>query len=413
MARVDPDHVEKIFGNLLTNAFEFTPAGGLVRFSVTREGEGHGGTIRTQVEDSGPGIPAEELERIFRRFHQVDGSVRRTQGGMGLGLSLVKDLAELHGGSVGVWSEPGRGSRFTVLLPVRGPEVGGETAAGTPESPSPNGGAGESQAGSEAIPDDDATPDDALRPTVLLVEDNDDLRAYLRRSLEDRYRIAEARDGEEGLETARRSVPDLILCDIMMPRVDGERMCRELRADPELSFLPVIMVTAKAARSSRLSALEGGADDYIVKPFDRDELRLRVENALASRRRLAQRLMDEGKTLPLVSLGPFASKTNGFTEQLDQVLRDHMAEEDFGIDALAKALAMSRATLYRKTEEALGASPMELLWRYRLALAARLLQDTDATVSEVAYACGFKTVPHFTRKFKEHFGTPPAAYRRT
>jgi len=412
VARVDSDHIQKIFGNLLANAFEFTPAGGRIRFSVTREGEAGDGTILTVVEDSGPGIPAEELERIFWRFHQVDGSVRRTQGGMGLGLSLVKELTELHGGRVAVWSEPGRGSRFTVRIPVLGPEarVAGEVAVEAPGPADAPAIAGGDDPG-HPRPADEEIPEDALRPTVLLVEDNEDLRAYLRRHLEDRYRIAEARDGEEGLEMARRSVPDLILCDIMMPRMDGEQMCRAVRADPELAFLPVIMVTAKAARSSRLSALEGGADDYIVKPFDRDELRLRVENALASRRRLAQRLMDEGKTLPLVSLGPLAAKTNGFAEKLDQVLRDHLADEDFGVEALARALAMSRATLYRKTEDAVGTSPMELLWRYRLALAARLLQETDANVSEVAYACGFKTVPHFTRKFREHFGRPPAAYR--
>lgn len=412
VARVDADHVEKILGNLLANAFEFTPAGGRIRFSVAREEGPGGGMIRTEVEDSGPGIPAQELERIFWRFHQVDGAIRRTQGGMGLGLSLVKDLTELHGGRVSVWSEPGRGSRFTVRIPVQGPAArGADGDATTVTAPDPTGAAPEGSPETLGPPADEEPPEDARRPTVLLVEDNDDLRAYVRRNLEDRYRVVEARDGEEGLQAARHSVPDLVLCDIMMPRMDGEQMCRAIRADGELSFLPVIMVTAKAARSSRISALEGGADDYIVKPFDRDELRLRVENALASRRRLAQRLMDEGKTLPLVSLGPLAAKRHGFAEQLDEVLRDHLADEDFGIEAMAKALAMSRATLYRKTEEAVGASPMELLWRYRLALAARLLQETDANVSEVAYACGFKTVPHFTRKFKEQFGTPPATYR--
>ncbi len=411
LARVDPDHVEKIFGNLLANAFEFTPPGGRVRFSVTRVGESDSATILTEVEDSGAGIRAEELERIFLRFHQVDDAVRRTQGGMGLGLALVKELAELHGGGVTVSSAPGGGSRFTVRLPVPSPDDSGAFALNAFAPRTPTLAERSTYLAPAASHSNGDSSSDADRPTVLVVEDNDDLRAYLRRHLEDRYRIVEARDGSEGLDQARRGVPDLILCDIMMPRMNGDEMCRAVRADPELSFLPIIILTAKAARSSRISSLESGADDYIVKPFDRDELRLRVENALASRRRLSERLLAEGKPFPQLSRDPLASKSSAFADQVDRALRDHLADEDFGIDALANALAMSRSTLYRKVVDTLGASPMDLLWRYRLTLAGRLLHETDASVSEVAYACGFKTVPHFTRKFKEHFGAPPSAYR--
>jgi CheY-like chemotaxis protein len=245
-----------------------------------------------------------------------------------------------------------------------------------------------------------------------VVEDHDELRGYLRRHLEDHYHVIEAPNGRAGLEQARRTVPDLILCDIMMPEMDGEELCRAIRSDPELDFLPVIMVTAKASRQSRLSALEGGADDYLVKPFDPEELRLRVGNALASRRRFAERLRANGKAMPFVPIEtPLAGSHRDFSTSLDTMLRERMDDEDLDVDRMADALAMSRATLYRKCDEAFGVSPKECLWTFRLRQAAHLLRRTDGTVSEVAYACGFKTVPHFTRRFRERFGSTPAAYR--
>jgi signal transduction histidine kinase/DNA-binding response OmpR family regulator len=448
-ATVDADQMEKVYGNLLVNAFKFTPEGGRVRFAVELTEGSDGEQLAVAVEDSGPGIPEEEQKRIFERFHQVDDSSRRVHGGAGLGLALVKEIAELHGGTVEVWSQPGRGSRFTVRVPTgvgaEGADVegyaGSSPAQARAESPSARvapAGTGQKAASSptQTVPADagqelasttlhaEPSPprtaagttsgeaDDTERPTVLVVEDHDELRAYLRRHLEDHYRVVEARNGHEGLAQARRAVPDLILSDIMMPEMDGEELCRAVRADPELSFLPVIMVTARASRQSRLSSLEGGADDYLVKPFDPQELRLRVGNLLASRRRLAERLRDEGRSLPFVPLElPDAAPHDAFATRLDAVLRERMGDEDLDVDDMAKALAMSRSTLYRQADDALGASPMELLWEFRLKHAAHWLEETDATVSEVAYACGFKTVPHFTRRFKARFGTTPAAYR--
>jgi DNA-binding response OmpR family regulator len=254
---------------------------------------------------------------------------------------------------------------------------------------------------------------DSDRPTVLVVEDHDELRGYLRRHLEDQYRVIEASNGRAGLDEARRTVPDLVLCDIMMPEMDGEELCRAIRSDPELDFLPVIIVTAKASRHSRLSALEGGADDYLVKPFDPEELRLRVGNALASRRRFAERLRANGRTMPFVGIETqLAGAHHDFATDLETMLREHMDDEDLDIDRMAAALNMSRATLYRRCDEALAMSPKECLWTFRLRQAAHLLRETDGTVSEVAYTCGFKTVPHFTRRFRERFGSTPAAFAR-
>jgi CheY-like chemotaxis protein len=368
--------------------------------SVVTAGGAHDGEIVVTVADDGPGIPLAEQDRIFERFHQVDDSSKRSHGGTGLGLALVKDVTELHGGTVDLWSEPGSGSRFTIRIPVAGPGI----VLHVPEpAPVHSGG-----------PPDDAPSQhaDTDRPTVLVVEDHDELRGYLRRHLEERYRVIEAPNGRAGLEEARRTVPDLILCDIMMPEMDGEELCRAIRSDPELDFLPVIMVTAKASRSSRLSALEGGADDYLVKPFDPEELRLRVGNALASRRRFAERLRANGKTMPFVPIEVHDTGHRNFAASLDVVLRQCMDDEDLDVDGMADGLAMSRATLYRKCDEAFGMSPKECLWTFRLRQAAHLLRETDGTVSEIAYTCGFKTVPHFTRRFREQFGRTPAAYRR-
>jgi DNA-binding response OmpR family regulator/two-component sensor histidine kinase len=456
-ARVDADQIEKVFANLLSNAFKFTPAGGRVVLTVETDretvdagvadesdmvdaGVADAGPLVVTVEDDGAGIPATEQERIFERFHQVDDSSKRSHGGAGLGLALVKEVTELHGGTVELWSEPGTGSRFTARIPVAGPgrtavsphlAEGSEPAVDTARAEDPAAQRFRPAAAEEvgSAPERSASPspaartvsrDDVLpvmpdtdRPTVLVVEDHDELRGYLRRHLEADYRVIEASNGRAGLDEARRTVPDLVLCDIMMPEMDGEGLCRAIRSDPELDFLPLIMVTAKASRHSRLSALEGGADDYLVKPFDPEELRLRVGNALASRRRFAERLRANGKAMPIVPIEtPLAGSHRDFATDLETVLRARMDDEDLDVDRMADALAMSRATLYRKCDEAFTMSPKECLWTFRLRQAAHLLRETDGTVSEVAYACGFKTVPHFTRRFKEQFGRTPAACRK-
>jgi signal transduction histidine kinase/AraC-like DNA-binding protein len=400
VATVDADQMEKVWANLLSNALKFTPEGGRVAFTVEAGGSSD---LVVTVEDDGPGIPEDELEHIFERFHQIDASPKRAHGGTGLGLALVREITELHAGTVEVRSELGRGSRFVARVPADAAVEPARAPYRTAPVDAPV------RADSPIVRPD---KDDTERRTILVVEDNAELRAYLRRHLADRYRVVEAANGREGLDQARAQVPDLILCDIMMPEMDGEELCRAVRADPELAYLPVVMLTARASRESRLSALEGGADDYLVKPFDPAELELRVRNLFAARQRLAERVRDAGGSLPFVPLErPGNGTGHDFATDLEAVLRRGMADEDFGVDDIAKGMVMSRATLYRKADEALGASPMELLWGYRLDQAAHWLRETDATVSEVAYGSGFKTVPHFTRRFKERFATTPAAWR--
>jgi DNA-binding response OmpR family regulator/anti-sigma regulatory factor (Ser/Thr protein kinase) len=427
-ADVDVDQIEKVVANLLSNAVKFTSAGGAVRFSVTKEEGESGPELVIRVEDNGPGIAAEDQEDVFGRFQRrVDEGA---SGGTGLGLALVREITELHGGRVELRSAPGRGSRFTVVLPTGSAADRGAVASDAPPASdtefdgTPEGTASSTKpdaGGASRVPPVDGSPDpttptvpedgeDVEQPTILIVEDHEGLRAYIRRQLDPHYQVVEARDGLEGLDLARRIVPDLILCDIMMPGMDGDELCRIVRSDPEIGWLPVIMLTARASRESRLSALEGGADDYLVKPFDPDELRLRVANLIEGRKRHAEHLSaDRGTWEGWVPPRPRTDPA--FAEQLFTLLRERAADEEFGTTAMAKALAMSRSTLYRKVAESLDSSPAELLWSFRLEQAAQWLRETDARVTDVAYGCGFRTVPHFTRKFKERYGTTPAAWR--
>ncbi|MDX2056707.1 MAG: ATP-binding protein [Gemmatimonadales bacterium] len=389
----DPDYLEKILSNLLGNAFNYTPEGGRVTLAARIENGPDGDWLAIRVTDTGKGIPADQIERIFDRFHRVDERHRTAPTGSGLGLALVKELVALHGGTVAVESEVGRGTEFTVRIPTTG-------QADTP-TPAP------------APPPD---PSSADRPTVLVVEDHPDMRTFIRRHLEPRYRIIEAGDGREGLSLAREVVPDAIVSDVMMPAMNGEELCQAIRADPDLDFIPVVLLTAKSAHESRLAGLRHGANAYLTKPFDAEELGLTVRNAVDSQRRLRERFRSAGRALPTApppaSLVDTGQDADRFVARLHEVLAARVGDEDLDVDALAKALDMSRSTFYRRFQESFNRPPMELIWEFRLDQAAAWLKGTDATVAEVAYGVGFKSVPHFTRRFRERFDTTPAAYRR-
>ena len=215
---------------------------------------------------------------------------------------------------------------------------------------------------------------------------------------------------------ARRHVPDLIISDVMMPEMDGRELCKAVKSDPEIGFIPVILLTAKASRDSRLAGLTDGADDYLTKPVDMGELLIRAENLIASRRGVRERYSAAGRALPSINVAiatpPRDASSRALLESFRAVLGAHLADEHFDIDAMASAMSMSRTTLYRKLEPLLGQSPMDALWEYRLSQAAQWLAESSITVSEVAYGVGFKSVPHFSARFRERFSETPSAYRR-
>jgi len=420
----DPDALEKVLGNLLSNAFKFTPVAGRIALEIEAEPTAEEtGIARLRVSDTGPGIPVDQLAHVFERFHQVDESSTRAQLGTGIGLALAKELVELHGGSIAAENSEGEartGSAFTVTLPLGNAHLRDDqivvaadgsavTESGTLPVEMAVGGGREGDA-PEAERSVDLT-------TLLVVDDSADLRAYVRAHFEPRYRVVEAADGAEGVEQARTIVPDLVISDVMMPRMDGSALCRALKDNPETDFIPIVLLTARASTDDRVAGFVGGADDYLAKPFEMRELEARVENLIASRRRLRERFVRE----PFAGERPAAASTpqqsalsssdQVFVDRLYATIAAQMAEPEFGVAELARQLYVDRSHLFRRTRELIGESPSDLIRRLRLDRAAQLLVDGAGSVAEVAYAVGFQSVSHFSQCFREVHGASPSGYR--
>ncbi len=427
LASFDPEQLDKVLTNLLSNAFKFTPRGGRVTLTLSAPEDGR---VSVAVRDTGRGIPEGELARIFDRFYRAEGAARRQVPGTGLGLALAHDLVELHGGTLEVESNPGSGSTFTVHLPL-GEAAGGEVSndaspdeVALPELPLHSHWLEVDRTGfggSEREPSGDDSSCELDVTTVLVVDDHPDLRAYVRRHLEASYRVIEAADGAAGLEKARRALPDLVISDVMMPEMDGFELTRALKQDPELDFVPVVLLTARAEAEDKLAGLGIGADDYLTKPFDVRELAARVDNLIAQRRRLRERFLEEARaaaTSTAAAVPPEpddgASPSAGddaFLSRVEAAIDEGLADESFYIDTLARSLAMSRTVLYERLAEVTDVSPARLILERRLVRAAELLRG-DANVSETAYAVGFKSVSHFSHRFRRHYGTTPSTFRR-
>lgn len=420
----DPDPVELIVTNLLSNAFKFTPEGGTIRLALSPLGD----RAEIIVSDTGIGISEDALPHIFDRFYQADESHEHV--GTGIGLAALNEVVDLYGGTAAVESTLGIGTRFVIRLPTgraafeRNPHA---TVADAPaaEAIAPSGGALSEAPASEppAAPPNQATEAED-RTTVLIVDDSAEIRAFVRRHLAPHYRIREAGDGEAALASAREHLPDLVLSDVMMPRLDGYGLVRALRADPELDFVPIILLTARAATPDQLAGLELGANDYLTKPFDVDELLLRVRNTIQHQQRLRHRLRTEAALPPVAkpSTAPrdatpgtaldtsADSDEAAFTAHATQVIAAHLTDVAFNVEMLAEALGVDRSQLYRQVHAATGGTPSALLRTARLERAAALLREEAGTVGEIAYAVGFQSASYFSKRFREHFGVSPKAY---
>jgi signal transduction histidine kinase/ligand-binding sensor domain-containing protein/CheY-like chemotaxis protein/AraC-like DNA-binding protein len=403
----DADAVEKVLTNLLSNAIKFTPSAGLVHVAL----EADRASARFSVTDSGPGIPPDQMAHVFERFYQVDESVTRAQPGTGIGLSLVKELVELHGGSVVVESGSA-GTTFTATIPplvaangmtvadaAAGPDAERLARAVTAEEPGSAVESSEHDARSEDI------------PSLLIVDDSTDLRGYIRDHFAARFRVLEAADGAEGIALARRHLPDVVISDVMMPGTDGHELVRALRASAETDFLSIVLVTAQAEDDRRLEGLERGADEYIVKPFEMRELDVRVRNLIASRRRLRERFSSPPPVERREPAPGVAPIDQAYMARVRDAIQHGLADPDFGVGKLADAVSQDRSHLFRRVKLLFGESPSDLVRRMRLEESERLLTDGAATVTDVAYAVGFNSVSYFCRCFQEAYGTTPAAYR--
>lgn len=406
IAYVDKEKFDKILTNVLSNAFKFTPEGGNIEVHVRKHKE----QAEIEISDTGMGIPQHQIDKIFDRFYQVDGSHTRTHGGTGIGLSLTKELIELHKGKIEVESEEGKGSTFKIYFQLGKEHLKPEEIC--EEQYEYEKVEERTSEEIENIPDKKRTLvteiSESGRPTMLIVEDNSDVRKYITVILENQYEIYEAKDGEEGLEQSFKLIPDLIISDIMMPKMDGFQMCKRLKSDERTSHIPIIMLTAKATMQDKVSGLELGADDYIMKPFEAEELKARISNLLEQRKRLQQHFRKYGLTdIDEKQLLPIDQK---FLQNAVDVISKHISDTSFSVEVFADKLAVSRSLLFKKIEALFGESPNELIRRIRLNKAARLIERNTGNISEIALEVGFNNPSYFAECFKKQFGVSPSQY---
>ncbi len=404
----DTDKWEKILTNLLSNALKFTGTGGSVAVTLkpTASTDGVMSSIQIAIADTGIGIPAEKLPHIFDRFYQVDDSRTRAYEGTGIGLALVKELIELVNGTIAVESQPNEGTRFQLMLPVR------PASAADVDVPSV---APVSKPLLTAIPFVEqipAQPDlqpvgESDIPLLLVVEDNTELREFLASELAATYRVLRAANGEEGWQLAQAELPDIVISDVMMPKMDGYELTERIKKQPDTNHIAVVLLTAKTAQHSRIEGLEKGADDYLSKPFNVDELHLRLRNLIAHQ----QKLRDHYRRQLAQPEMPISLETvqDTFLQQVYELLGNHLDDTSLNVDWLADQLAMSRKTLYRKVHSLTQLAPNELIRNYRLRRAADLLRAGN-NATETAYMVGFKTPSHFSIVFKEFYQQTPTEF---
>ncbi|MCF8236499.1 MAG: response regulator [Bacteroidales bacterium] len=458
---LDKDKYEKILYNLISNAFKFTGEGGHVTIKVAnkngkddRETQGQIKNVSLSprhfvtlsVSDTGRGIPPGKLPRIFDRFYQADDQDANSGEGTGIGLALTKELVELHHGTITVESEPEQRTTFTIVLPLgkehftpeefaQGRErrvkgTGLRAKSTEPEehdvnidhpvsriqsryaalSGSPLRSDIQYPASSIQQP---ATDND--KPMILLVEDNADMRNYIRSSMSGEFCLIEAEDGEQGFEKAIEKVPDLIISDVMMPKMDGVELCRKLKTDERTSHIPVILLTAKASLEDRLEGLETGADDFITKPFDHQELLIRTKNLIAQRKKLQERFTKKARQQGLSYVLNFSenelnSTDQKFLKRALQIVESHLSDENFTTDSFRQELALSNTQLYRKIKSLVGTSASGFIRSVRLHHAAELLKRNAGSVTEIAFRVGFNNLSYFTKCFREQFGVLPSEY---
>jgi signal transduction histidine kinase/DNA-binding NarL/FixJ family response regulator len=421
---LDDELFKQILSNLLSNAIKFTPNGGRIDVHVTMLDD----AAELSVRDTGEGIPEAVQDRIFERFVQADSSSTRSHEGIGIGLALTHTLVDLHGGTLRLAESSAEGTTFVARFPRGRDHLTDDqvTGAGTPQavitpdadidiSRDPLGNDTQNDpprptAAPNAAPDADRDPD---VPLVLVVDDNADVRAYVRSVLEPTFRVIEAANGAEGLRRARKRLPDVVLADVMMPEMDGLAMTTRLREHPETAALPVIMLTARADSDDEVEGLKAGATDYVIKPFDAQVLQMRVRGTLDYQRRLRAQLLSEAADATPDDATDAAAEdadASDFATQAEAIIHRRLPDPAFGVEELADALGIGRTTLYRRANAADLPSPAAWIRQRRLERAATLLADDAGTVSEVAYAVGFQNLAHFSEQFLDHFDRRPSAY---
>lgn len=408
----DRDKLARVFFNLMSNAVKYTPKDGTITITLRHNG---GSFFFTMNNDSVKTISKDDLPHIFERFYQPKGSI----GGTGIGLALVKANVDLHHGSISATSTQEEGTTFSITLP--------DTQDGYDPDADKDNNKDNSTKAEQGYVDDSYAPAnveaaekaeritnaedfDADRPLVLIIDDNNGMRAYLRSILQDHYNVSEAVNGQQGLERARREVPKLVVCDVMMPVMDGLEFTRRLKADTATSHIPVILLTARSLSEQREEGYGTGADSYLTKPFTGSLLLARIDNLIHSRT-LLRSLFSGNSKEEEEEEERLGVQDQTFVTRLREVIRDNMGDSDFSVERIGEEIGLSRVQLYRKVKALTGQTPVELLRKARLERSRRLIEKTEKSVSEIAYEVGFTSPSYFNKCFKDEFGISPGAMR--
>lgn len=397
----DPDKLQHIVINLLSNAIKFTPEYGSVKVIATKKVKQNMSFLQLSVKDTGMGISEKELPKIFDRFYQTENHTVSYVGGSGIGLSLAKELVELMEGHIEVKSELDKGSEFKVFLPIHknAPEKYTIQHSNPPIT---------SNTPIQILSQSSDSKDQIL---VLLIEDNIDVTAYILSCLADRFQVETARNGKKGVDKALEIIPDIIICDVMMPEMDGFEVCKKLKSDRRTSHIPIILLTAKATREDRIIGLSQGADAYLTKPFDEHELLVRINNLTALRKRIQEYLNSGLMNYDAISENVQEEEIQ-FLKELHQAIEKHLSDESFNTNHLCRLMTMSRTQLHRKIKALTGQPTASFIKTHRLEKAKSLIEETKHSIGEIALKVGFKDVAHFSRSFSQKFGYSPSKSRR-
>ena len=404
---IDRGNFDKVVVNILSNAFKYTPTGGIIRITITHD-DSHA-TIR--IYDSGEKIPEDKLEHIFERFYQTPSSINDRKVGTGIGLDLTRSLVELHHGTISAHNEE-VGCEFVVTIPLGNEHLKPEEMITDKEDVTH----------ATSLFDEDATmvgsadlggvtlPKANQQQTIVIAEDDQEIRDYLIQELSDNYKVIGCENGKEALTEVLKSIPDLIISDIMMPEMDGNTLCSKVKANPATSHVPVILLTAKNRDEDQLEGLETGADAYIIKPFNMDILRRTIVNLIHSHQMLRLKYGRNDQLEEKVDEVQMKSPDDKLLERIMQVINKNISNADLSVDFIADEVGISRVHLHRKMKELTGQTPHDFIRNIRLKQAANLLANQNVNITEVMYACGFNNAASFSTIFKKFYGMSPREY---
>jgi len=416
---LEPEKIEDVICNLLMNAIKYTPKGGKITVTV---GKTPDQWVEISVKDTGPGIPQEQASLVFDRFYRMDRTYEHQKRGFGLGLAMVREYIDLHRGNIRINSHKGEGTEFVIRLPLGKEHLKKEEIVEADvysnnrnktqnliaqyisnedseiESDEP-----------DALVNSTQEPDEQKQKIVLLIEDNRDMRIYIGNALSPYFRVIEADNGLKGCKLAKEIIPDIIISDIIMPSMDGYRLCKDIKQDLKTSHIPVILLTAKSSASSIIKGLETGADDYITKPFSSRILLARIDNLIKLRSGLQEKIKLQ------LSLQPeelqVSSLDQTFIQELEKLIEKNLSNTKFGLNDLVDAFRLSKATLYRKLCALTGEPPKQFIQSYRLNRALQLLKANFGNITDVAYEVGFSSSAYFTKCFKDKFHRLPSEFQ--